>query len=117
MVLAPVVIENADEPRSHRARAALDHDFWTTTASAMAYQPSGAGGKCPDRAMAKILGERAHDKRHAREMLIREAGLPKLERADVSDGGPIDPSPTVDLPGWRSNAPAAGRRAVSTSRR
>ena len=51
------------------------------------------------RAMAKILGERAHDKRHAGEMLIREADdllCQSWNERMWSDGGPIDPSPTVD---------------------
>src|SRR5215203_2919732 len=51
------------------------------------------------RAMAKILGERAGDKRRAGEVLIREADdllCQSWNEKMWSDGGPIDPSPTVD---------------------
>jgi hypothetical protein len=51
------------------------------------------------RAMAKILAERAADKRRAGETLIREADdllCQSWNERMWSDGGPIDPSPTVD---------------------
>jgi len=51
------------------------------------------------RAMAKILGERADDKRRAGEALTREADdllCQSWNERLWSDGGPVDPSPTVD---------------------
>jgi hypothetical protein len=51
------------------------------------------------RAMAKILRERATDKRDAGEALIREADdllCQSWNERMWSDGGPIDPSPTID---------------------
>lgn len=75
------------------------------------------------RAMAKILGERADDKRRAGEAMIREADdllCQSWNEKMWSDGGPIDPSPTIDqainggYPWLETNAAAARRRAVST---
>jgi hypothetical protein len=51
------------------------------------------------RAMARILGERAADKRRAGNALIREADdllCQSWNERMWSDGGPIDPSPTID---------------------
>lgn len=51
------------------------------------------------RVMAKILAERAADKRRAGEGLIREADALLCQSWNErmwSDGGPIDPSPTID---------------------
>jgi hypothetical protein len=75
--------------------------------------------------MTKILAERAAEKRAAGEALIREAdGLAcqSWNERMWADGGPIDPSPTIDqaingaTPGSRSSAPAARRHAASISR-
>ena len=51
------------------------------------------------RAMAGILRERAADKRRAGEALIREADellCQSWNEKMWSDGGPIEPSPTID---------------------
>ena len=51
------------------------------------------------RAMAKILGERSGEKRRAGEKLIRDADdllCQSWNEKMWSDGGPIDPSPTID---------------------
>src|SRR5215207_8719828 len=51
------------------------------------------------RAMVKILAERADEKRRAAATLIREADdllCQSWNEKMWSDGGPIDPSPTVD---------------------
>jgi hypothetical protein len=51
------------------------------------------------RAMTQILAERANEKRAAGEALIREAddlACQSWNERMWADGGPIDPSPTID---------------------
>ena len=51
------------------------------------------------RAMTKIFAERSAEKRHEGEALIREAdnlACQSWNEKMWSDGGPIDPSPTID---------------------
>jgi hypothetical protein len=72
------------------------------------------------RAMTRIFAERSAEKRRDGEALIREAdnlACQSWNERMWSDGGPIDPSPTIDQAinaasrGWRSNARDARRCA------
>jgi len=68
--------------------------------------------------------KRSAEKRREGDVLIREAdnlACQSWNERMWSDGGPIDPSPTIDqainggFPGWRSSAHAARHRAMLIS--
>jgi hypothetical protein len=77
------------------------------------------------RAMTKILASQSVEMRAKGDALIQQADKLLSESWNErmwSDGEPIDPSPTIDpstaaFHGWKFNAPAARRRATSTSLR
>ena len=73
------------------------------------------------RAMTRIFAERSAERRAEGEALIREAdnlACQSWNERMWSDGGPVDPSPTVDqaingsTPGLRLNARDARRGAM-----
>jgi hypothetical protein len=74
------------------------------------------------RAMTRIFAERAEEKRHEGQALIREADSLACQSWNEkmwSDGGPVDPSPTIDQAingGFRfSSARTIGRDQVTRS--
>jgi hypothetical protein len=78
------------------------------------------------RAMTGILAEQSVQKRRLGEALIREAdnlACQSWNEKMWSDGGPIDPSPTLSrrltgaFHGWKSSAHAAGRNETLTCAR
>jgi hypothetical protein len=71
--------------------------------------------------MTKIFAVRSAEKRREGETLIREAdnlACQSWNERMWSDGGPIDPSPTIDqaingaIHGWRSSAAVAKQSAM-----